>query len=389
MKNVSIAASAAWVTCALFLGACGVSAGEDAESDEAAKRISPTDIEADKNGTLLVDLPPNAPAGTLGTLSVDGQRLAFGTPLRLLEGPHQILLDYSDCINAKYEPYQSTTCLQPMKASVQIVRKTTKRIVLPILREQFTELTTIKLDAPDFGDTPSLRRTYAKVYWTSSDGTAKGTFFPWQFGRKNAPAAALLPGSLRFEREGLQPIDLAIPEGADVSHVGQDDYLDTAPPMLYVDITMPDRELPDVSTSAQIMRRCGAARTSLVYVDRNKKQQRLRAYPNISRPGCDYVLNVTGAFRDARLDMPIAESGVTSLRVERLDVDDVTVTPEDGRPAYTVKGDYTVRRQSDGVLVGSFATNSGLDLPPAVYTVELKYTTPDGARTQVQSVDLR
>ena len=108
--------------------------------------------------------------------------------------------------------------------------------------------------------------------------------------------------------------------------------------------------------------------------------------------------------------MPITlKAGQTkTVQLERLDVDDVDVTKEDGT-TYSVKGYYYVERDDNGTWVpvmtqmtesygscvdsGSATpfgatTGTGLDVLPGNYRVTIHYSTAEGQKTSVQTVSL-
>lgn len=108
--------------------------------------------------------------------------------------------------------------------------------------------------------------------------------------------------------------------------------------------------------------------------------------------------------------MPITlKAGQTkTVQLERLDVDDVDVTKEDGT-TYSVKGYYTVERDDNGTWVPVMAqqteyygscvdsgsatpfgasTGTGLDVLPGNYRVTTRYSTAEGQKTNVQTVSL-
>ncbi|HEY8072699.1 MAG TPA: hypothetical protein VIF62_01280 [Labilithrix sp.] len=86
-----------------------------------------------------------------------------------------------------------------------------------------------------------------------------------------------------------------------------------------------------------------------------------------------------------------------TIQLERLDIDDVTVTREDGT-TYDVKGSYQLFRQgaagswipittrtdcsNGGAAQQSWPTATGVDVPAGTYRVLLSYTTAEGAKTQ-------
>jgi hypothetical protein len=92
----------------------------------------------------------------------------------------------------------------------------------------------------------------------------------------------------------------------------------------------------------------------------------------------------------------------TAVQLERLDVDDIEITREDG-VTYAARGTYQVyRRQADGswkslqrregqssdcsgtprLVDATFPTNTGIDVLPGTYRLIIKYATGEGPREQ-------
>ncbi len=68
------------------------------------------------------------------------------------------------------------------------------------------------------------------------------------------------------------------------------------------------------------------------------------------------------------------------LALNRLDVDDITITREDGS-SYTVQGSYQLF--IGGVAAaGPYPTGTGLDLLPGSYDFVLRYLDANGPKTQ-------
>jgi hypothetical protein len=90
-----------------------------------------------------------------------------------------------------------------------------------------------------------------------------------------------------------------------------------------------------------------------------------------------------------RLGFPISfgQVGVTPLRFERIDVDDVDVKQPDGtvkkvRGTYTVYGGPTLNDEyTDGL-----PTNTGLDVPAGRYRIDVEYATPQTGTKRTSSV---
>lgn len=120
----------------------------------------------------------------------------------------------------------------------------------------------------------------------------------------------------------------------------------------------------------------------------------------IPRPGRNRVTVDPAASRDIRvvgfapgqkaafaelgprhLDFALAEGQTFTLQLGRIDVEDVEVTRENGTK-YRAHGTYSVRSVDDNKDLGSYATQSGIDVLPGHYTVVVDYATEEGPRKQ-------
>ncbi len=101
----------------------------------------------------------------------------------------------------------------------------------------------------------------------------------------------------------------------------------------------------------------------------------------------------------SNLGIPIAlnPGDTKTIQLERLDIDDVAVTREDGT-VYNVKGTYQVFKQgaagswvpltsrtdcgAGAAAQATWPTGTGIDVPAGAYRVLVNYTTAEGAKTQ-------
>jgi hypothetical protein len=94
---------------------------------------------------------------------------------------------------------------------------------------------------------------------------------------------------------------------------------------------------------------------------------------------CTHTLNVAGR------KVEISKTTPNDFTLQRLDVDDVTITREDGS-TYITGGTFELFFGGNHMMWGS--TNSGLDLLPGTYELVINYTTVEGPKTQRQTFTL-
>jgi hypothetical protein len=135
------------------------------------------------------------------------------------------------------------------------------------------------------------------------------------------------------------------------------------------------RELPDY-TVASIRSSVAGEKTYSLPASANASLN-LKAYVNTA---ATYTLTAAG--RTVTLD----QSKDNVIKLNRLDVDDVTITREDGT-TYVVKGTYEL--YFGGTLVsGPAQTHTGIDALPGDYEVVIKYTTDEGPQVDRQTITL-
>ena len=150
----------------------------------------------------------------------------------------------------------------------------------------------------------------------------------------------------------------------------------TVPDTFNTNITFADaRELPD-SAVATITSSCSGDRTYSVPAT-NTAQLKLKAFVETN---CTYTLNVGGR------PTTLSQTSTNSIKLHRLDVDNVEVTKEDGT-TYTVTGKYEVYFGGTRVA-GPYNTNGGIDLLPGTYELVVTFNTADGPQTQRETFTL-
>ena len=419
------------VALALAVPACAsTTASEASESEEFTSdlRIKPTDNETLSRFTVTTPagwtLPIN-PAED-ATVTYRGAAAPLNLQQRLKDG------DGALYVTSKFDVGVNA-------GNVNLVKGTASTFDLGAMKPTFTAssdaASTLKRE---FGPTPSLRVFYtgagiaeAQVY-----GQALGNGAFWN----GAPQRALLapPGAYRFS--------WTLPILLDTSKSlagGESATVNIAPSDQRATIIVKKpaaRELPDAPAGNCHL----ATRTFLVHrrVDNaagvygeppsyDQKNTALGNVPvqdgsNTYSTAYDYVtswaaLPVAGdttvrVFPFANSEAPnhyelvvnnvattlaLKPGDTKTIQLERLDVDDVAVTKENGE-VYTVRGTFqlfskgpnnswipfTSRQDcSNGAGVPySLYTNSGIDVMPGTYRLIISYSTAEGARTQDQTV---
>jgi hypothetical protein len=148
----------------------------------------------------------------------------------------------------------------------------------------------------------------------------------------------------------------------------------TVPATFGTNISFADARTNPNATGASITSNCGG--------DRNYSLPGLAtttlALNAFVKSQCTYTLNVGGRTQ------ALSQTVTNNITLHRLDVNDVTVTREDGT-TYTVKGSYSLNY--GGVQVaGPFTTGTGIDVLPGTYQFSLSYTSFDGPQTQTQTL---
>jgi hypothetical protein len=154
--------------------------------------------------------------------------------------------------------------------------------------------------------------------------------------------------------------------------------LGTVPPTFETDITFLDpRANPDAAKGTITSSCSGDATYTIPSATGTPAPLVLNAFVNSS---CAYTLNVGGR------SQVLSQTATNSISLHRVDVNDVTITREDGT-TYTVKGTYTLNY--GGVQVaGPYSTSTGIDAFPGTYQFSLTFTDFDGPQTQTQTITL-
>jgi hypothetical protein len=134
-------------------------------------------------------------------------------------------------------------------------------------------------------------------------------------------------------------------------------------------------ELPTAAAQATITSSCTGDR-AYTFSNAVRTPLKLKAFVDSA---CTYTLSVAGRTQ------VLGQSAANAVTLQRLDVDDVTITREDGS-TYLVKGSYEVFFGGNRVV--SASTNSGIDMLPGTYELVITYATVDGTKTQRQTLTL-
>lgn len=417
--------------------ACTSSDAEDSTGDESDLRVKP------KDGETLAQLVVTTPPGwTLSTNPADDGSatyrgagvttdLKLNTPARLNANATPTPITFS----GKFDyPFTAT--------NVTLTKGKTTTLALGSLKPTYVPASDPTSTLwRDFGPRPHLTVGFTAPGATAEVAVIGGLTFPafWA----GAPQKALLapPGAYRFSWN--------LPILDDVKRTlgdGENATVSLAPPDRRATIIVKkpaSRELPDVTfpgswchapTSTFLVQR-NADNSSLTLGeptswDQNAAVRSLPAKP-ILEGGTQYsaaekiaswaalamkddttVKVFPFAASEGTAHYELVVNGVPTIvdlkpgdtktfQLERLDVDDVEVTKEDGS-TYTVRGTWKLFRQGPnnswipvthrtdcstgpGAQV-AFSTNAGLDVLPGTYRLVFSYTTAEGAKTQEQIV---
>lgn len=363
-------------------------------------------------GNLVLQLP-NLPGGAetcayAATLDPQGPALAIGQPHRLLHG------DY--CIRV------SSRC-----ASTGI-NLTTRVCNISVQRQQTTtySLAAMKLDL----DSRRLVVDIAPVAQVSvSQALANGVLSsPWNPETRYV-IAAHGSYSVKYGIAGLPDLNFDLTSGqATVLNITPRDIRAT------VTVSPPTtRAFPD-----GLQHTCNQERSWMVYRHANTRSTVFEPSPNISSRGSTQnILDAKPIARDNRVsfryfplpanasskhelvvnNVPLAlglgAGESQTVQLKRLDVNNVTVTREDGS-RYVTAGFYTLNRYAPMGSAGAlftqpmlmpayatqgcssltavamtYATQTGVDVLPGHYQVVVSYQTAEGAQQSIHDVDLR
>ena len=414
------------------LAACTSSAGDDAASYEQEDKVKPGDSEA--LGRLVVHGPPGPV--TLGySLRVDGARIAPDAETRLTAGRHLLAIVH-DGADWGTSPRSATQVRR-----VEIQKDTTTTVDLSSLLVQFTppdlaegdvnvvskpsiELTTFNTLPNDCGARAwtctqnvyacqpsgngstcwtwyvsgrSARGTYATQSACASACGANSIYGPLSpvcdqgkddFCDQGETQRLVATDDLRGAWSGSNGAPLAVfagsyavtaPAGKASATLGASAYQIVSLGAARVSrasiaVRAPVRETPDARTDKLVVKLTG--------------QGRNEAQVDVARERTVKAVGFAPGERNASLTlgartMPITlQDGATMpLPLGRIDVDDVTVRRENGT-SYEQKGTYVVTCLTDGVVIGTFPTATGIDVLPGDYRADVSYTTAEGPKTQ-------
>jgi hypothetical protein len=129
-----------------------------------------------------------------------------------------------------------------------------------------------------------------------------------------------------------------------------------------------------------------------------KDDTTIKVFPFAASEGANHYEIVVN---NVPVPLQLGPGDTKTIKLERLDVDDVEVTKENGE-TYMVRGTWQLYRQgpnnawlpitikqdcSNGAgQAASFPTNAGLDVLPGTYRLVISYTTGEGPKTQEQTV---
>jgi hypothetical protein len=388
------------------LAGCGIASDDGSDQIDQAKRIDPTD---DENlGLLQVVLPTNL--GNLDyqwSVSYRSTAVSAGTASRFTAGTGCIVVT---------SPYASPA----QKCGIEVLKKQTTNDDLAALKVAYAATATGPL-AVDFGPSPSLRvfRTQDPVA-PATTGTeiafAQAGSVPWN----GAPVTPVItvPGDYRFSF-GVGILDDVKKSVSGKSNLAFD--ITPADKRAHVKVKVPQRDFPDATWQCS-----GTNRNYLV--QRNKVDVPGQGEP----PGYDirnnrsyygpgegivankgFVLNVDYDFKmfpfttaeapmhydyvvnNQVFALDLTAGKVVTVPVDRIDVNDVTLTKETGEK-YTVQGTwqlftpgpnnswvpFLVRDCAAGQAAFSAPTKTGVDVLPGNYRVVVSYTTAEGGKTQ-------
>lgn len=414
------------------LAACASPAGDDVASYEQENKVKPGDSEV--LGRLVVHGPPGpTPLGY--SLRVDGTRLAPDTELRLTAGTHLLALVHDGA------DWGAAPRAASQVRRVEIQRDTTSTVDLSSLLVQFTppdlaegdvnvigkpsvELTTFNTLPADCAARAwtCTQNTYAcqpsgngSTCWTwyVSGRSERGTF-PTQSACSSActsnsiygplsPVCAqrkddvcdqgetqrlVLTDDLRGPWSGGSAAPLAVfagsyavtsPSGKANATLGASAYqivsLGAARvPRAGIAVRAPVRELPNARTDALVVKVTGQGRNeAAIDVTRERTVKAVGFAPG--------ERNASLTLGPRTMPITLQDGATIPLALGRVDIDDVTVRRENGT-TYEQKGTYLLTCVTDGTVVGTFSTGTGVDVLPGDYRADVTYTTAEGPKTQ-------
>lgn len=444
MKNIILKGAVLFGVLATVFGCSAISGDEDEESSADDLRKKPKASENWSN--LTVQLPTGScqpggscsrPLGQAATITLDGANIQLGAAQRIKPGGHTLAVNgVSTTVNLTAG--ESKTFVLPTAR-----RKCTAANLPNVAQTDFGKTvalsnaacpSTAQIDPTSGGSstkpnvtlhyynwgcpaanvTGTLNSSTAssacsalrtdRVYSVNVNGTCidlRQTRADGQYGINPAEACNLyVSGDVSWANSQLQTAarlqdyDLAFVPGKYVVNVGsatetftltqgeQEEValtlpvVGTVPDTFNTNISFADaRELPDAAT-ATITSSCSGDRSYSVPAT-STTQLKLKAFVE---SGCVYTLNVGGR------PTTLSQTSTNSIKLRRLDVDNVEVTKEDGS-TYTTTGKYEVYFGGTRVA-GPYNTNTGIDLLPGTYELVVTFSTADGQQTQRETFTL-
>ncbi len=412
---------------ALFIPACTSAAGDDGAAADEDLRLHPTGTET--MSTLIVQLPTGTclpggsctrPLAAQPQITLDGASMTLGTGLRVLPGSHKLSVG----------PTQTTITLDAGK---------TRTMTLPVVKRVCTNGAAATVPDTQFGRVPTLHYaacptvatvdgtplggglTFSSYYMYTGTGcggsylgnistsytcsglsknayTVASVMNPstsvcynipateWQslcyaFESSNAAGlgvsspfpdgnVAVVPGTYVFTVEasgGTTTDTRTVAEGDAKDLAFTLPQLGSIPSTWNTNLTFADaRELPDAATGT-ITSSC---ERNYSIPSSASGTVGLKAF---TFPECSYTLNVGGR------TVALNQTSSNDITLHRVDVDDVTVTREDGS-TYTTKGTYEIYFGGNRIA-GPYNTTSGIDLLSGAYEIVVKYNTAEGQKT--------
>lgn len=419
------------IACSLPLVACSSAASDQIASSGEDLVVKPGDTEnlarltlALPTGTCLPGNTCGRPLGVAPNLLVDGTSVALGTAVRLMPGDHTLAANNNTTkitltpglIRTFVLPVAHSTCTPvalpaisptdygktPAVSNVACPTGATgsNPLTLPVTKATLDYY--FSVDCTNFGpynfrDHPNCSDSYYTNSNISSIRIAGGVCtklntpviektacipaqvsdFSWMADTAVFGGAALtssdqvfVPDTYKVTVGSSPPQSFTLNEDTVTNIPISLPVVGIVPPLFKTSITFADpRTLPTVG-AAQITSSCAGDRSYSVS-DTATGTLNLQAYADSS---CVYTLAVNGVTR------PLKQTAANEFTLNRVDVNDITVTREDGS-TYLAKGTYEL--YLGGLRVaGPYNTNTGIDAFPGTYELVIKYATLEGPKTQ-------
>lgn len=373
-----------WVVC-LAVAACG--GGSEAQDGdygevEGAKRIKPKDGES--LGSLLVELPANVSVSAQNVgLYFNAQSVAVGTPKRM--NP------IKSCLGVRGNSNGQVTS---NKCEVELERGKTTKVKLSALELKYDP----QVLSVHLGPTPQPGIWHKTNGVTEEQVAQPGTFGVWVSPGQTAQQYVVADGDYRvgFGISNLSDISLSVAPGAILTQT-----LAIPDKRGFVKATKAVRELPNAGSCPNfyVVARKGAygqgdplaGVVSQGYFTLDA-ETKVAMFPYQGQDAAHYEV----VLHDVVQPIDVKEGKTVALNLERIDVDDVEVTTENGETR-NVRGTWQAFRAGPGNswlplnprdascnyrANMSFYTNSGIDVLPGTYKVVVTYATAEGNKTQ-------